>query len=178
MAQSNAQTLSPDDQLRMGPQVSEEKSRGRKTFENNEDIGGARSEIGNESALSSRLRKIKSIDRRLSRLSEDKAKDESFIDSKIKWASTKVLNYLWGLTASVYGFIPGFLALNILAFLKITGIVNKIKLRLIDKIGLALLDFIVFFIVMAVLAILVWIADNILFKVLSTGVGAWEWIVE
>ena len=50
---------------------------------------------------------------------------------------------------------------------------------IVERMGLGLLNFIAFLIVMAVLAIIVWIADNtILVKVAETGVWVLEWVTK
>lgn len=82
-------------------------------------------------------------------------------DKAEKVGSAVALNWLWGITASVVGFIPGFLALNILAFLSASGIAKKIQFRLIDKIGLLFLDFIVFTLFIGVLGFLTMIINFI-----------------
>ena len=87
-------------------------------------------------------------------------------DELIKKASAQILNFLWGLVASVAGFIFGFLGLNLLAFFKaininLFGLVNKIKFRLADKAGLFLLDLLVVVIIIVVLGMFILIFDII-----------------
>lgn len=76
-------------------------------------------------------------------------------------ASNMTLNWLWALTASVVGFIPGVLGLNALAFLKTIGVTDKIKFRTMDSVGLLAVDLLLFFLVLGVLAFFVMIVNFI-----------------
>ncbi|MBU1870779.1 MAG: hypothetical protein ABH818_03170 [Patescibacteria group bacterium] len=85
-------------------------------------------------------------------------------DELTKQVSAQVLNYLWSLTASGVGAIPGFLVLNAIAFLKavkidLFGIVKKIKFRLRDKMGLVVLDAIVLFCLIAIIGVIMIILE-------------------
>lgn len=110
----------------------------------------------------SSLRQALAYSRREKEEGEKEGAGGKVVGELLKKISAQILNFLWELTGSVVGFIPGFLALNLIAFLQITGmnlfgVVDKIKFRLGDKMGLLLLDFVAIIILFGVSSLLVMI---------------------
>ncbi|MCK5416191.1 hypothetical protein KAI92_02065 [Candidatus Parcubacteria bacterium] len=80
--------------------------------------------------------------------------EKSLGANKLKKKSTGVLmNKLWILTASFMGFVPGFIGLHVVAAGSCFS--NKVKLRLGDKIGIALLDLLLALFFMAIITIII-----------------------
>lgn len=107
-------------------------------------------------------RKTRSIDNRLGGLSES-GKDAGAIEKKIAWASSRVLDYLWGLAMTVVGFIIAFIALNVIGFLKMIGVLKFIRFRAKDIIGIIAMDVVVLcamFIILSPIILLITIAED------------------
>ncbi|MDO9399415.1 MAG: hypothetical protein Q7T79_01890 [bacterium] len=154
-------TLNPEQQNSVARELAT-----KKREENNED-DDTNNEENNTESSTLREQVMEARKKKEAGLKKESLKTgESATDELSKRASTQVLNSLWELTASWVGSIPGFLGLNILAFLKITGIdlfgvVEKIKFRLGDKIGLALLDLVVGVVILGILALFLLICNII-----------------
>lgn len=105
-------------------------------------VGGGAGGAGSQASL---FNQAKNIARRIKGAGEEAAQSSTgaATDQMAKMASTKLMNFLWGLMATVVGALIAFFALNIIALLKALGFLKHIKLRLIDKVGIAFMDLVV-----------------------------------
>jgi hypothetical protein len=157
---SNATTLERAGQYEAGRRLRESKT---KTDENGEDES-------DQDEDDFRQRKTKAAKRK------DRFKQKIKDDVK-NVVSRVVINELWGMVASVAGFIVGFSGLNALLFNEITGSIftKKIKLAWYDKVGIVFIDALVFFILFAIFGFIYWLVDNIVVKTIVAGVEIFDW---
>ena len=177
--QANSQTLTPQEQIDMAGQVRQAKSGGGEESEAQEEQGADQPKSLREKVMAAR----RAMD--IKQRAKDKIQEK--VVAPVKTGTNNALRWAWMTLIPSFGL--SLIYINLHVFLKMVfgeklfcklgdewipkpikdaggdaGKMGGKAIGIVEVMGLLMLDLAVFFIVFAVLAILVWIADNIVLQ--------------